>query len=149
MHSRRMRTVRCSGRLSCHACPLPYHARLLPCMPPYHMCPPPEYTSPAMHPPATHTPPPPFHVDRILDTRLWKHYLMFVTKFNEFSKHCFEKKTYSTPFLTTRCIVLTPVAGSLTGSWSGSDQEVPFIACEGSYGTNEVCLIFQWWLTVI
>ena len=43
MHSSRMRTVHCSGRLSCHACPLPH-------------------THPAMHtpplcmPPATHTP---------------------------------------------------------------------------------------------
>ena len=51
MHSSRMRTVHCSGRISCHARP---HARPLPCMPP------------AMHapchaplpcpPPAMHTP---------------------------------------------------------------------------------------------
>ena len=43
MHSSRMRTVHCSGCLSCHACPLPCmppamhapcHACPLPCMPP-------------------------------------------------------------------------------------------------------------------
>ena len=35
-----MRTVRCSGRLSCHACP-PCHTCPLPCTPPPHMYPPP------------------------------------------------------------------------------------------------------------
>ena len=55
MHSSRMHTVRCSGRLSCHVCPLPcmspltMHAPLLcmspftthtlsPCMPPHYTC---------------------------------------------------------------------------------------------------------------
>ena len=113
-----MRTIHCSGRLSCHTCPLPTththchayplphmpacHTCCLPCtcplshMPPCHKCLPathapchahvPYHTcSPAMHapppptvcvpPPATHTP----SIDRILDTRLWKHNLSATT----------------------------------------------------------------------
>ena len=54
MHSNRMRSVHCSGRLSCHACP------------PTMQAPPP----PRM-PPATHAPPPPQWTDR----HLWKYYL--------------------------------------------------------------------------
>ena len=53
MHSSRMLTVHCNGRFSCHACPLPC-IPFLPCMPLCHVRPSPE--------------------DRILDTRLWKHY---------------------------------------------------------------------------
>ena len=83
MHSNRMRTVHCSGRLSCHAHPPPTMHTSLPYMPPCHMCPPCHahplpYTPPAMHvshhaclpchaspfpchacPSATHVPPPP------------------------------------------------------------------------------------------
>ena len=114
MHSCRMHTVRCSGRLSCHAHPLPLqhtppvmHAPLpcmpLPCTAPYHPWPPAMHMLPAIHaplphmPPATHSPchacslpcmplPPPcmpcVHaptVDRILNTRFWKHYLSATT----------------------------------------------------------------------
>ena len=67
-----MRTVRCSGRLSCHACTLScmssFHAH------PRHTHHPPQYMPHTMH---THPPcmPPPPTVDRILDTRLWKIYL--------------------------------------------------------------------------
>ena len=39
MHSRRMRTIPCSGQLSCHACSLATHTPLQ-CMPPCHVCPP-------------------------------------------------------------------------------------------------------------
>ena len=51
-----MRTVRCSGLLSCHARPHP-----LPCTPPVihapcHTCPPLPCTSPAMHTPVMHAP---------------------------------------------------------------------------------------------
>ena len=84
MHSSRMRTARCNGRLSCHACPLPCvppvmhatthapcHACPLPCMPrvmhplpcisPCHTCPlactHPCHTCPWLaHTPATHAP---------------------------------------------------------------------------------------------
>ena len=68
MHSSRMRTARCIGCVSCHACPLPMqvpvphmlpfatHAPLpLPCMPPtmhapYHACPPPvDRQTPVKH----------------------------------------------------------------------------------------------------
>ena len=79
MHSSRMRDVRCSGRLSCHACPLPCmplpHMASSLCMPLlchtcllchthplHHACPPHHahlramYTSPLPHtPPAMHT----------------------------------------------------------------------------------------------
>ena len=165
MHSSTMRTVRCNGLLSCHACPLPpcipyamhthpNHRCSLPCMlppqmppamhNPCHTCPPPPCMSPchacplsckppchahpchacppamhtpqpqippAMHaattdallpctPPATHAPLPcmsplpcmptchaclnppassPGQKDRILETRLWKHYLSATT----------------------------------------------------------------------
>ena len=96
MHSSRMRTVHCSGRLSCHACPPPMphmspamHAPL-PCTPYFHACPPPHMPPPCMSltmhaphhtpipctPPTTHALPP---VDRIPDTRLWKHYLSATT----------------------------------------------------------------------
>ena len=53
MHSSRMRTFRCSGHLSCHACPPATHTPL-PCMPP-HACPPP-CMPPTMHAPC-HAPP--------------------------------------------------------------------------------------------
>ena len=75
MHSSRMRTVRSSGHLSCHACPpptthAPHHAcppamhAPPPCMPPGHACPPAMHTHlpqcPPTHaphmPPTTHTP---------------------------------------------------------------------------------------------
>ena len=49
MHSSRMRTVRCSGRLFCHACPLP-------CTPPVMHTPPPCTSLPHI-PPQPHTPP--------------------------------------------------------------------------------------------
>ena len=53
MHSSRMRTVHCSGRVSCHACPPVMHA-------PYHSaCPLPDMPpslSPCTSPFATHTP---------------------------------------------------------------------------------------------
>ena len=57
MHSSRMRTARCSGHLSWHACPChpplamyaPYHTHS-----PLHM--PPCHTPPAMHTPTMHTP---------------------------------------------------------------------------------------------
>ena len=64
MHSSRMRTVRCSGRLSCHACPLPAtHAPTamhvsLPCMTPPHT-PPATYAPLPCIPPLPHMPPPP------------------------------------------------------------------------------------------
>ena len=94
MHSSRMRTVHCIGRLSCHACPLPRMSPL-PCtafpLPhtPCHACPlpctHPHYAfSLPLTPPATQAPPLPPHmplpctpspVDRILDTYLSKHYL--------------------------------------------------------------------------
>ena len=64
MHCSRMRTVRCSGNLSCHACPLPYTppAMHVPC----HTCPPamhaPCHASPLpCMPPATHDPLPHTH----------------------------------------------------------------------------------------
>ena len=64
MHSSRVRTVRCSGRLSCHTCTRPCHVcptchtHSLPCMPPathspYYACPPTPYT-----PHLPRTPPP-------------------------------------------------------------------------------------------
>ena len=79
MHSSRMRTIHCSGRLSCHTCPLPTththcHAHPLPHMPacqthaachahvPYHTCHPAihaclPHMPPAMHmSPTTHAP---------------------------------------------------------------------------------------------
>ena len=52
MHSSRMRTVRCTGRLSCHACPPAMHIPLP--HTPYHTCPPPHTTLPSM-PPVMHT----------------------------------------------------------------------------------------------
>ena len=100
MHSSRMRTVRCSGRLTCYARPLP---RMLPtmhapqCMPPPCM-PPVMHTNPPtpiMHaphhtcPPATHAPlpctpplpwtPPPVCPPRQNDRCLWKHNLYATT----------------------------------------------------------------------
>ena len=82
MYFSRMHTVRCSGRLSCHACPtthapchacdllcmlplpcmFPSHTCPLPHMPPCHACPllcmPPCHIHPLpCMPPATHTPP--------------------------------------------------------------------------------------------
>ena len=75
MHSSRMRTVCYSGHLSYHA-----RTRPLPHMPLA------MHAPPAMHAPTTHAPchacPPATHVpplDRILDTRLWKHYLSATT----------------------------------------------------------------------
>ena len=79
MHSSRMRNVRCSGRLSCHACPLP-------CMPLPHMA-----SSLCMPPPLPHMPPlphtsplpytPPFamHVSLVDKQTLVKHYLSATT----------------------------------------------------------------------
>ena len=70
MHSSRMRTIRCSGHLSCHAHPPDMHAPLscmhtpLPHMPPCQVCP-----LPHLHP----------SIDRMNDTRLWKHYLSTTT----------------------------------------------------------------------
>ena len=65
MHSSRMCTIRCSGHLSCHACPpathAPCHTCPLPCMPPtmhaplHHTCPP-FTTHTPMVPLATPTP---------------------------------------------------------------------------------------------
>ena len=68
MHSSRMHTVRCSGRLSCHAHSLPLqhtppvmHAPLpcmpLPCTAPYHPWPPAMHKLPAIHAPLPHMPP--------------------------------------------------------------------------------------------
>ena len=83
MHSSMMRTT--------HSLTVSHSVGVcIPCPPPPHM--PPATHAPAMHAPATHTPchtcplphmPPAMHVachehpseDRILDTRLWKHYL--------------------------------------------------------------------------
>ena len=90
MHSSRMRTIRCSGRLSCPAHPLlwcmppamtcpSYHASPPATHIPCHACPPPttHKISLATHaPPAMHPPPP---VDRRNDTRLWKHYFSVTT----------------------------------------------------------------------
>ena len=91
MHSSRIHTVRCSGRLSCHAHPLAMHT------PSCHAHPPPAMHAPAIHAPTMHAPchthPPAMHaphhahplpctpppVDRIFDTRLWKHYLSATT----------------------------------------------------------------------
>ena len=62
MHSSRMCTVCCGGRLSCHArspshaCPLPTTHALLPCMPPLPFAMPLPFT---MHAPLPHMPPPP------------------------------------------------------------------------------------------
>ena len=74
MHSSRMRTARCSGRLSCHAGPLPpCHACLPPppCISPCHACPPAMHTllpcTPYCHAhplpcmPSCHTCPPTTH----------------------------------------------------------------------------------------
>ena len=74
MHSGRMRTIRCIGRLSCHACPLPH-------MPPCHAWP--RYAHPfAMHAPLLPCMPP--FVTHALpcgqnDRCLWKHYLSATT----------------------------------------------------------------------
>ena len=95
MHSSRMHTVRCSGRLSCHAAP---HCHAYPPATHAPTMHPPPCMPPPCSPPATHAPPPPcmatlpcmlplaMHpphacppVDRILDTRLWKHYLPATT----------------------------------------------------------------------
>ena len=57
MHSNRMHTACCSGRLSCHACPLPH-------MPP-----------PAMHASPLPRMPPVMHAALWTDRHLWKHYL--------------------------------------------------------------------------
>ena len=81
MHSSRLRTIRCSGRLSCHAHPPATHGPL-PCIPPpftcmppathgpnthapHHVCPPRPCMSPIMHAPPRHAHPPP--VDRMTD----------------------------------------------------------------------------------
>ena len=53
MHSSRMRTVCCSGHLSCHACPPATHAPP-PCMPPCHACPLPCMPPLLCMPPAMH-----------------------------------------------------------------------------------------------
>ena len=65
-----MRTVRCSGRVSCHAClpapPLcmpfchacPFHTHPLPCMPPCHTHPSCQCMPPAMYAPCHACPPP-------------------------------------------------------------------------------------------
>ena len=101
-----MRTIRLSGRLSCHACPMPHipltmhmppamHAlppcMLLPCMPPTHApchtCPP-SHMPPSPMPLATHAHP---LVDRILDTRLWKHYLSATTVADGNNQHIYLK----------------------------------------------------------
>ena len=97
MHPSRIRTVRCRGCLSCYTrlptpstmhaplrptCPLPHMPPLLHVPPPsplhhacphYHICSPSSHTlpSPCIIPPPT--------MDRILDTRLWKHYLSVTT----------------------------------------------------------------------
>ena len=59
MHCSRMRTVRCTGRLSWHACP-PFTHVPLSCMSPCHACPLPHtpyHTCPPPHaPPAMHAP---------------------------------------------------------------------------------------------
>ena len=55
MHSSRMRTVRCSGRLSCHARP-PCHAHPVPCMPPLPRMPPAMHAPLPCMPPATQAP---------------------------------------------------------------------------------------------
>ena len=70
MHSSRMRTIRCSGRLSCHTHPLP-------CMPPCHAHLPCHACPSLLCTPPCHAYPPP--VNRILDTCLWKHYLSTTT----------------------------------------------------------------------
>ena len=88
MHSSRMRTVCCSGCLSCHACPppptmhTPHHthtpAMHVPCHahPPCHACPPATHTPlPRMMPPAMHAPPPREQNHRCL----WKHNLAATT----------------------------------------------------------------------
>ena len=68
MHSSRMRTIHCSGHLSCYACPLTTPPPPLPCMPPCHARPPPlPCTSPATHVPMS------------TDRRLWKHYFSATT----------------------------------------------------------------------
>ena len=54
MHSSRMCTIHCGGRLSCHACPLSTHSPL-PCMPPATCAPCHAHPLPCMPPPpATH-----------------------------------------------------------------------------------------------
>ena len=68
-----MRTLRCRGGLSCHACRPPRHAH------PTAMHTPTPFTMHApftMHTPLCHTCPP---MDRILDIHLWKHYLSATT----------------------------------------------------------------------
>ena len=58
-----MPTIRCSGRLSCHACPPPHHAILFITFSPCHVRPKTTHTPHHTHPlsclsPATHPPPP-------------------------------------------------------------------------------------------
>ena len=85
-----MPTVRCSDHLSCQAHMPPSPAIHIPCHThPCHACPPATNALPTMHAPChTHTHalpciPPchthPFPLDRILGTRLWKHYLSATT----------------------------------------------------------------------
>ena len=79
MHSSRMRTVRCSGRLSCHACPLPAtHAPTamhvsLPCMTPPHT--PPATYAPLPCIPPCHTCPPPPHMPPLPCSPPWTEFL--------------------------------------------------------------------------
>ena len=66
MHSRRMRTVHCSARFSCHSCS------------PRHACPPsPRETPPPSLPCKCPLSTPP--LDRRNDTHLWKHYFSATT----------------------------------------------------------------------
>ena len=92
MHSSRMRTVRCSGRLSCHACPTPLPCTpLLPCMP-HHAHPLPCMPHPTMHNPC-HTP---YHACSPLPCipPLW----------TEFLSHACENITY--PQLLLRMVIM-------------------------------------------
>ena len=61
MHSSKMRTIHCSGHLSCHACPPPathatsaMHAPLCTMHTHCHVCPPPHHACPLPHMPLCH-----------------------------------------------------------------------------------------------
>ena len=109
----------------CHSCPLPctpllcipplpcmplamhvpHHTHPLPCMPPYRTHPVP-HTHPTMHA-SCHTHPLPhmLPMDRILDTRLWKHYLSATTvadgKYRYIcQRYLFASYSVTTPFFT-------------------------------------------------